>query len=380
MAGLTEAGFVPATLEEIKSRIETRLLVLNPNFDFSPESPDGQIIEIMGFEVYTAWGELTKVYNSYDPLLATGTALDNLGLLTGLPRSLATKSSANVALDGVSGTLVPRGAIVTNTELEEFTTQLDAIIPASVQVVASIAGRANIGVGAIDTIKTPISGWTSVTQTNLGTEGQLSQTDPAYRTFRNKTVLRNYVSIVEVIQARLLELGIGQVNILNNDDQTAPLPDGTPANTIHVTIGQVGAVTDAEIALTILNTKGLGCPTFGSTTVVVQDDQGNNHNISFSKAEAFDCFIDLDITFLSEETAGAEEGIRADLVAFVNSLESGEDVIISHMYGIITKHASAQINSLTIGNSLGSLFPNNLLIAADTFAYTEIGFIGITGV
>jgi uncharacterized phage protein gp47/JayE len=380
MAGLTTAGFVPATLEEIKTRIETRLKVLNPDFDFSPESPDGQIIEIMGFEIYIVWGELTKVYNSYDPLLATGSALDNLGLLTGLPRTFATKSSANVELTGVSGTLVPKGVIVTNSAFEEFTTTLDAVIPASVQAVASISGRANVEVGAINLIKTPVEGWVGVSQPNIGVEGQLSQSDPAYRAFRNKTVLRNYVSIAEVIQSNLLELGIGQVNILNNDSQNNPLADGTPANTIHVTVGQVGEVTDIEIAKSILKTKGLGCPTYGSTTIVVKDAQGHEHSISFSKAEPYDCFIELDITFLSEDIAGAEEGIRKDLVSFINSLESGEDVIISHLYGVITKYGSAQINSLKIGNSLVSLFPNNLLISADYFAYTEIGFIGISGV
>ena len=122
MAGLTSEGFIALTYEEILSRIKSRLLVLNPNFDFTTEGVDGQLIEIFAFELGLVWSELDLVYNSFDPDQATGAGLSNLGLLTGSVRGAATRSEAFIDLVGTAGTLVPKGVIVTNAAGDEFLT------------------------------------------------------------------------------------------------------------------------------------------------------------------------------------------------------------------------------------------------------------------
>ena len=180
-----------------------------------------------------------------------------------------------------------------------------------------------------------------------------------------------------VIQARLFELGIEQVTILNNDS-LVPLPDGTPAGSIHVTVGEIDNLTNEEIAQVILLTKGLGCPTHGSTTVSVNDAQGNPHDVSFSRATAVPVWVDLDVTYLTDDSAGATEDIRAALVAPINGLLAGEDVIHSRLYGLITPFGKAQINSLAIGRSLGGAVPANLVIGEDEYASTEASIIAIT--
>ena len=113
MAGLTRSGFVPDTYEAIKSRIESKLEALNPGFDFSPESPDGQLIGIMAFEIFQGWSQLNNVYNSYNPQVASGAALRNLGLISGLPYGVANRSFATCEVTGTAGTIIPQGTILT---------------------------------------------------------------------------------------------------------------------------------------------------------------------------------------------------------------------------------------------------------------------------
>jgi len=380
MAGLTRDGFVPKTFEEIQTSIRARLEVFNEGFDFSPTSPDGQLIDIMSLELSLAWSELSLVYKSYDPNQAIGAGLRNIGLITGLPRGAATRSQASIELTGVADTVVPQGSVVTDDAGNEFTTIIDAIIPTTVVVVARVSGPIVMDIGTITTIKSPVAGWDGVNQPTTGITGKLAQTEVAYKNERNRTVLRNFTSVSETIQARLFELGIEQADIQNNDDPTDALPDGTPPNTIHVTVGEVGNVTDNQIAQVILDTKGLGCPTFGSTTVTTNDRLGHQHEVSFSKAVGVDIFIIMDITFLDTEVAGALEGIRRDLTTHINGLLAGEDVVWSRLFSVITPYAKAQVNSLTIGRlpDLSDQAAANVTISATEYAQTEIGLISIT--
>jgi uncharacterized phage protein gp47/JayE len=380
MAGLTRDGFLPKTYEEIQTSIKARLEVFNEGFDFSPTSPDGQLIDIMSLELSLAWSELSLVYKSYNPNEAIGAGLRNLGLITGLPRGAATRSQAFVNLEGVADTVVPKGSVVTDDDGNEFRTVIDAIIPTTVSVVADVSGPIVVDIGTINTIKSPIEGWTNVSQPTIGSKGKPAQSEVAYKNERNRTVLRNFTSVSEVIQSRLFELGIEQADIQNNDSPTDALADGTPPNTIHVTVGEVGDITDEQIGQVILDTKGLGCPTFGNTTVTVNDRLGHTHEVKFSKADGVAIFVILDVTFLDTDVAGAIEGIRNDLSTHINGLLSGEDVVWSRLFGVITPYAKAQVNSLTIGRKadLSDQAAANVSISATEYAQTEIGLISIT--
>ena len=377
MAGLTTEGFTPLTFEEIKLRIESRLEQFSPGFDFSPESPDGQLIGIMSFEFSEAWQELGLVYDSGDPTIATGQALINIGQLTGIPFGVATRSYATISIIGTSGTTVPQGSLVSDADGNLFQTEFDAIIPSGVRAISQVSGNIPVTAGTLVNIVSPVTGWTSIDQPQDGVTGGLPQSEAQYRNFRNRTVLKNTIGIAEVIQSRLLILGVEQVTVLNNDTN-AVLPDGTPVGAIHVTVGEVGAVTDAQVASVILNNNSLGCQTFGSTTESVDDSQGISHDVSFSKATGIEVFIDMDITFLDNDIAGQTDNIKTSLVTYINDLLAGQDVIWSFLFGLITPFGNAQVNTLTIGFSLGTLDVINLPIAVDEFAFTSTGNINIT--
>ena len=378
MAGLTASGFEAETYQNIKDRIEEKLNDFNPGFDFSPDSPDGQLISIMTFEIYQNWQQLSQVYNSYNPYMATGAALRNIGLLCGLPYGTAQRSIATVELQGTSGTVVPRNSKVSDEDGNLFYISFDTTIPSNAQAVSVVPGIVPVGIGAITTIETPVAGWTGVTQTTAGTEGALAQSESQYRNVRQRTVMRNYTSVVDTMEGRLIELGLGQAAILNNTSSTVTLPDGTPPNTVHVTVGELGGVAPQDVAQVILDTNAIGCPTFGNQTETVVDNQGVSHEISFSTASQVSIQVDLDVTFLSDLDAGADDNIKTALFDHINSLISGEDVVWSRLFSYVTPYAKAQVNSITVGRVGGSQGTTNVVIDADEFANITLDDINLT--
>ena len=366
MAGLTSSGFVPETLEDIQERIKGKLELINPGFDFSPESPDGQLVEIFAFELWNAWTQLDLVYNSYNPAVATGAALRNIGLISGLTYGTANRSYATIELQGTAGTVVPANSIVTDDDGNEFYVAFNTTIPSNAQVISRVPGPIPVPISTLTTITTPISGWTSITQTTAGTIGTLADSEQKYRNLRQTTVMRNYTSVVDTMQARLLELGVDQASVFNNDATITV--DGVPANTIAVTVGEVGTVTDESIATVIFETNAVGCPTFGSTTTAITDVQGYSHDINFTKASAVTIEIEMDITFLDTESAGAIEQIKAALVGHIESLLAGEDVIWSRLFTYITPYGKAQVNTLTIARAGDAQGTANLVMTDTEYA------------
>lgn len=376
MAGLTSTGFEPLTFEEIKDNIETDLELYNPGFDFSPESPDGQLINIMAVLISQAWVELNNVYNSYNPNTASGQALKNLGLITGIHKGSTTRSQATIDLIGTGNTLVPKGSIFADDLGNEFYTNRDAYVPTTVTVLAVVSGPIVVPAGTITTVVSQISGLTGVTQTLDGVQGSQPESELQYRSRRNRTVMRGSESVTESMSASLIDLGIDQVTVYNNDTEIA-LPDGTPAHNIHVVVGEFTGITDEEIGLAIFDNKGLGVPTYGSTSVVVQDYHDNDHTVYFTKAVEVPIFFNIDVTYHTTEIAGVEEAIKADLKTYIDSLLAGEDVIWSRLFGLITQHGESEVNVLEIGKT-ALTYPGNVVISETEYTSLDVNNIVFT--
>lgn len=377
MAGLTNTGFIPLQFDEIKENIETRLETYNPGFDFSPESPDGQLINIMAVLINQAWVELNNVYNSYNPNSATGQALKNLGLITGIHKGTATRSQATIGLTGTGNTLVPKGSIVADADGNEFYTNRDAYIPANVTVLAVNSGPIPVTAGSITSITSQVSGWTGITHTLDGIKGSQPETELQYRVRRNRTVMRGSNTVEESMVSAILDLGIEQVTVINNDTSNIA-PDGTPPHSIHVIVGEFYGVSDDDIGLAIFNNKGLGVATYGSTTVSVDDFHENPHDVKFTKASEVPIFFNIEVIFHSEDIAGAEEQIKSNLSTYINSLKSGEDVIWSRLFGLITPVAGAEVVVLEVGKSVGTVAASNVIIGDTEYTSSDIANIVLT--
>ena len=309
--------------------------------------------------------------------MRSGAALRNIGLLTGIPFGAASKSYVTLETQGTVGTIIPALTLFSDTAGNQFYTALEVAVPSNVQAISMDAGVLDVSAGTVTTIVTPVTGLTSVTQTTDGKSGKVAQTQQQYRNTRQRTVMRNSTSLANSMRADLLELGIEQASVFNND--TNAVVNGVPANSIEVTVGELDAgITDLEIANVILNTISLGCVTHGTTSVTVTDAQGFGHVVKFTKAIQLNVEIDLNITFLSTDFAGAEESIKSSLTTYINSLEAGEDVIWSRLFAYITPYGEAQINSLTLGEFGGTLVASNLVVATTDYPNIVTQHINVT--
>ncbi len=379
MAGLTNSGFEVKTLVVIKETIEQRLEQYNPGFDLSPESPDGQQVGIFSALLSEVWKELGRVYGTYDPNVATGAALKNLALLTGVAYQTATRSAASVTLVGTAGTLIPKGSLISSVEGFVFYTHEDATIPSSVAVLASKLGAVPVDANSIVILDSSIQGWDSVTQATAGTIGTAAQDEAAFRNLRNRTVLRNSTTSLDAIKGKLFEAGVPQVLISDNDANNGPLADGTPERHIHVLIGET-QLSDNDVVQLIYDNKGLGTQTFGAVTLPVLDTLGNTHQVSFTKATAVPITIDVNLTFLSTDIAGADLAIKQDLAAHINQLLVGEDVIWSRLFQFVTAYGEAQVNTIVLSREVATVltpFPINVPITDVEFTTCDVANINI---
>ncbi len=167
--GVVPEGFNPKDLQTILEEIESdQRSLFGPGINTQADSVLGQLNGVFGDKIAELWEVGQAVYRSRQADSASGEALDNLGAFTGALRLPATPSKATLGLNidpGVTlpiGTIVSIGAVgarwVTTSELTNT-----GVDQATLPVVAESEEAAPI-VGnefSIDTIVTPIAGWSA---------------------------------------------------------------------------------------------------------------------------------------------------------------------------------------------------------------------------
>ncbi len=348
--GVTENGFVQKPVQEIVSHINSRFLsVFGANFDISPEGPDGQVIGIISEEISKCWQQAEMVFNAYRPGAMQKIGLDNICELTFTKRLVNWPSRVGVRCAGQAGTLVPAGSIVSD-GTTDFETQYDCIIPGTVTAVATETGEYYIAADTVNKIITPVTGWESVNNPEIGQTGVDYESDPALRTRRDRTTAHSGSAFVEAIYAALADLNLSYLRIRDNDTGA---PIGTqPSGTVFVV---VEGGTEDEIARRIYSTKTGGVPTHGTTSVSIYDSKGYPHEVKFSRPE--DATIYVAGTFKRRPGSNissndAARQLQTAMMDYINSLNPGDSVIWSECFKpIMDATNGVQVDSLFIGTS-----------------------------
>ena len=363
--GLTEEGFRPLTFDILYRRIIARLKAKFPDMDARIETPEGQLAGIFAFELDLAWSQLANVYHSYDPDIATGEALDNLGRLTGVSRMVASHSRAYIKLVGTSGTPVPAGSTFTDGDGNIFYSVLPARVGGVVGVVAREAGPIPVPAGAITGVGTSIAGLTGVVQEEPGTRGQDAMSEVLYRNLRNQTTQRNLLGSADGIYSAVVETGATGVNLVSNDSYSETLPDGTPPGSIHVTVTGVGPGGRGELARAIYQAKGVQVATYGSLSEFVQDPFGGMHTINFSIADGVPLEVYVKVKFGDLTVVDATDLVKEAISAYVSGLSTGASVVWSKLIGVVSDVAEADVLELKLGKLGDELMPETLRLHAN---------------
>lgn len=124
------------------------------------------------------------------------------------------------------------------------------------------------------------------------------------------------------------------LNITGAGAPTYVLAGGRPPKSFEAVV-QGG--TDAAVALKIWQSKPAGIQTFGNTSVVITDSQGNPQTINFTRAIPVYIWVTVALTLNPQETfpPNGQQLVSNAILAYGNSLGIGVDVFIQRVQAAI---------------------------------------------
>lgn len=309
MADLLDAnGLQTATYEELRTQLTTALTdFLGSDVSFDSNTPDGQLVNIEATAGVDIRGLIKSVFNSYNPDLAQGLALDNICQINGIQRQggsftlqeVQITVDRNLTLQGLDlliNSIDGTGFIVADTSGNQFILANTTNLTVGVNNLVFRAKDLGQITTTSNTISVPVSvvvGVVSVNNSTGATEiGKSAELDVDLRVRRKKSVSKNGNNSVNSIYANLINLsGVVQVFIQENTSDIIDIYD-IPSHSIWCII-EGGA--DLSIANTINTYKSTGCGMKGDVIVDITNIQGTVQQIKFSRPQAENLYIKFDL-------------------------------------------------------------------------------------
>lgn len=311
---------------------------------------------------------LLYIASQLDPNQAEGIWLDYICALNNISRYRATKSTIPITVTGTPGTAKNIGEviIVDGTSDEYFTNGQAFVVGENGTVDVQFTATSWGAITALSTssfsLKTPSSGITSVAYNTAGsaTVGRETETDEDLRARRAEAVTYTASSILSSIKATVQQLdGIKYINAYEND--TMQTVDTLPAKSFEIV---VEGGDDDEIAKAILQKKPAGIQSYGTVVKTVEDDDGNQFSIGFTRPTKIP--VDFKITFVSsiEQTDEWKQNLKNELVtAFQDLYNVGESVYTYNLYYILNNHPEiTNVTEFKVKKHSGTTYDDSVAI------------------
>ncbi len=330
--GVNSTGFNRKTNDvlttEIQAKVTDKLGITNFT-NLSIVSIFTNILIVLFTEV---WETLEGVYHLMSPDNAFGLNQDNLFASVNVPRLLPRKSTVVLTLTNTntSDLIIPVGQIVRQSasNTQWFTTE-EVTIPASSTITCNAEsefyGDYTASIGTIDTIVTPISGWSDVTNLSEALTGQAYETDAEYRLRKEKVLATSQGGILPSIKARILNEieGVTYCDGMENNTDYTDL-NGLLPHSISLTI--VGGA-DADIAQLLADIKGNGINTNGSEEYTITDSQGNTRTVRWNRPDIIDIYVTYELDVSSSYDVSFNDTIKDTLEDYSDTLSEGKDIL-----------------------------------------------------
>lgn len=167
--GVTLEGINVKTLEDVLQELDDdQRLAFGAAINTTPDSVLGQLNSVFGDKIVELWELAAAVYASQYPDSAQGAALDSVAAITGAFREAATKSQVVLSVNLDTGTTLTVGRVVSSSATgsrfattEEVSNTTGASKNFNVAAESEEFGPIVAAAKTIDTIETPVSGWTA---------------------------------------------------------------------------------------------------------------------------------------------------------------------------------------------------------------------------
>ncbi len=286
---INSSGVIVPDTENLQTEVEQDYKdTFGEDLDVTPETPQGRLIELdtrIRSEVLQCAASIANVIN---PNLSYGMFLDAIAALTGCYRRQATRSEVMATLGGTPGTTIPANSLATNEDYSKVFVLSQSVMlgeegTATARFYSQEYGEVQLAAGELNTIKTGVIGWETITNEEPATIGRSRETDSDLKERRVDTLFKGR-SFVGDIKSELLSLdGVKSVDLYNNYKLNPVTTNGVTIDPKSVFVCVYGG-SDQEIGMALYKATAPGCGFTGNTTVTVVDPWCNHsYEVSFHR-------------------------------------------------------------------------------------------------
>ena len=350
---ITASGITVQTFDEILQEIiDGYKDIYGIDINVDQDSPDGQRIAIEAKAIYDMQSYALALYNSFDPDLAIGLAIEKIGKLSGVYRRPATRSQVDLTINADRTISLSSGYQVADTIGQVWETTSDTAIVSGANTVTVFAQEFGAVEASAGTITEPVDiviGITSVTNALDATVGISEEADVEFRQKRNKSLQLPAYSTLGSILANIINVAnVTDAVAYENDTDSYDAITDINAHTIWLIV-EGGDVTDIAEAMVKQKTGGTG--TKGSVTqeyteTIIRPDGSEFdiiHEMNFDRPTPVDIYVNvtatrkdptspvdtaLIATKISEYVFSIGESLQAGFL-YENGYEAGTNFILT---------------------------------------------------
>lgn len=361
--GVTSTGFVKKTVNAIIADMEEKARgEFGDDIDLNPTSPLKHFIEIVALEEANLWDMLEDLYYSPFVEFATGEHLDRVVALLGLTRQAAAQSTGTQSFTAIEALTVPSGTIVQTDTGIEYSTDADLVFAGAgsdtIGITAVLPGTdSNVAADTLTTLKEPITGISSTTNAGAIANGSNAEADSNLRA-----------------RAKAYSSTIGK---------------GTVASIINAVMNVTGVISvsaseDFDLHKLTLTVAGVSYPN-ASVDAAIEDTRPAGIEVVWQNPSFVDIYCDPTVDVTGDAPVDAATRIRDAIVAYINSLDVGDDVIYTKLYEVIYDEDDAEteewivdVTTLLVDTVDPPTGTSNIVITSSQKAQTVAGNVEVT--
>lgn len=238
-------------------------------------TPQGQVATTQSAIISDKNAQIGFLSSQFDPLFATGRWQDGLGHIYFMERLPAVPTSVVVTVSGLTGTIIPVGALAVATDGSLYSCTEAVAIPSGGSITttfaAVIAGPTACPANSLNAIYQTIIGWERINNPADGVIGNNVETASEFEYRRQQSVAVNAQNSLQAIKAAVFNAPNVLDAYVTENDTAASVTIGTVTLTAHSLWVCVAGGAAADIAQAIWSKKAPGCDYNGDTSATVFD-------------------------------------------------------------------------------------------------------------
>jgi hypothetical protein len=397
MPGITAEGFETKTIDEIEAEIKQDMWdTIDPQFDLSPESPDGQQVSIYADREANIWQALEAVYQARRVDGARGTALTQTALITGTKRKTKSRTIGTSQVNIDAGFSRAPGEMIAHlsTDPTKRFVNKDAVVnpggaPATIDAVfwGETAGAIECLSGKLTVIAEPLTGWNSITNALDFVTGDDDETDPQLYRRREDELQAQGSAVTEAIRSAILRNladNITHCLVLENDGDSIDA-NGLPPHSIEVIVRgkDTGASETDRLVKQIFALKTGGIKAFsglGSYENVI-DSKGRVHSIGYSWVVDTNVYVEIDVRVGTDYPLDGDIQVTEAVVAVEDGYSPSDPVVAEKLKSVAFAITGLKdVVALRLGFAVSPVGTTNLTIGLRNIAALDSSRVLVTQV